>query len=315
MAPPHVRNRMGSGQDEDCELEFDLERLINDTLTCGVSGESPSLLPAPAPHKELDHAHHLPVGAHRGQMPQEAQHHDTHDGPGGDMSVRINNYERLFACAEHLASVKKSLDEITKEHQEDELVQPAAWQARQQKIQELQHTVSSIYFQMAEELGISVPSIEPGHDSTDQLLTLLQRFIPRDQLGNLLSIGSIPHFCGEACVGPCRFHRKGKCFDGPLCRFCHCPGEHVGAVKKISKKSRKAKKSPKKDGMPGDKANSTTALAALFAALDVSNDQDQRAYYPPCVMGPGGAPVGGYGAQQQDFVPFNWANSHVPPIY
>jgi hypothetical protein len=57
----------------------------------------------------------------------------------------------------------------------------------------------------------------------------------------MMSIGSIPHAHGVACVGPCRFHRKGKCFDGSLCRFCHFPDEHPGAVKKTQRKPKKAR--------------------------------------------------------------------------
>jgi hypothetical protein len=194
----------------------------------------------------------------------------------GDMSVRINNYERLFACAEHLASAKKQVDELIKEQEERQAQFPpgsAEWSAGQGKIAQLKSTIGRICMQMAEEIGITVPPMDPIH-AEETLVPLIYRCIPRDHAGQLLSIGSIPHFCGEACVGPCRFHRKGKCFDGPLCRFCHLDGPHPGAVKKVPKKSRKAKKSPKRDGMPenGMPGGNTNALAALFAALDVSTD-------------------------------------------
>jgi hypothetical protein len=46
----------------------------------------------------------------------------------------------------------------------------------------------------------------------------------------LTSIGSIPNIQTGAnfSVGLCRFHVKGKCFDGTLCRFCHLRREeHV----------------------------------------------------------------------------------------
>jgi hypothetical protein len=129
--------------------------------------------------------------------------------------------------------------------------------------------------------------MDPVH-AEETLTPLIYRCIPRDQSGQLLSIGSIPHFCGEACVGPCRFHRKGKCFDGPLCRFCHMDGPHPGAVKKVPKKSRKVKKPPLSNGMmPGQVGvgNDQTALAALFAALDVSNDErPAENYFPPYGM-------------------------------
>merc|ERR1719160_734936 len=191
-----------------------------------------------------------------------------------DMSVRINNYERLFACAEHLAAAKKQVDELVKD---EGTVAPDVWVGQQQKISQLKTTMGRICMQMSEELGITVPPMDPVH-AEETLTPLIYRCIPRDQAGQLLSIGSIPHFCGEACVGPCRFHRKGKCFDGPLCRFCHMEGPHPGAVKKVPKKSRKAKKSPKKDGMPDGVpgGSSTNALAALFAALDVSTDDPRN---------------------------------------
>merc|ERR1719482_2311852 len=45
--------------------------------------------------------------------------------------------------------------------------------------------------------------------------------------GQLTAIGSIPYFTGGIanCVGLCRFHVKGKCFDGVLCRFSHISRE------------------------------------------------------------------------------------------
>merc|ERR1719359_596684 len=76
---------------------------------------------------------------------------------------------------------------------------------------------------------------------TAKFLLLLDRFIPRYR-GEPTSIGSIPHAAGDACGGACRFHRKGKCFDGALCRFCHLPDDHPGSVRKASKKARKARK-------------------------------------------------------------------------
>jgi hypothetical protein len=221
-----------------------------------------------------------------------------------DVSVRINNYERLFACAEHLAAVKKQLDEYVKEDEEFQKdgMMPT-YSQRPQTISELQTTVGRIYIQMAEELGLQVPPMDPKL-AEDNLTGLLHRVIPRDEYGNLLSIGSIPHFCGEACVGPCRFHRKGKCFDGPLCRFCHIPGDnHPGAVKKISKKSRKAKKSPNRNGY-GQQGEDQTALAALFAALDVSHDS------PADVRGAYGYPNGmGAYAQNQAYDPYGMSAS------
>jgi hypothetical protein len=243
-----------------------------------------------------------------------------------DISVRINNYERLFACAEHLAAAKKQVDELVKD---EGTVAPDVWAGTQQKIAQLKTTMGRICMQMSEELGITVPPMDPVH-AEETLTPLIYRCIPRDQAGQLLSIGSIPHFCGEACVGPCRFHRKGKCFDGPLCRFCHMEGPHPGAVKKVPKKSRKVKKVPFKNGMPGQvgAVNEQTALAALFAALDVSNDERPAdAYFPPYGMEQyqqpqydmaaqyghgGGYTTKGYGHPGPYLQ--QWANAAAPPL-
>jgi hypothetical protein len=217
----------------------------------------------------------------------------------GDMSVRINNYERLFACAEHLANAKKQVDELIKQQEASQInPDPTEWSARQGKIAQMKVSIGRICMQMAEEMGITVPPMDPQF-AEEALVPLIYRCIPRDHNGNLLSIGSIPHFCGEACVGPCRFHRKGKCFDGALCRFCHLDGPHPGAVKKVPKKSRKAKKSPTRNGMPdGVPSGSTNALAALFAALDVSTDDPRN--QPGYLQEPSfGSAMDPYAAQQQ----------------
>jgi hypothetical protein len=297
--------------DDDMNLEFDLERLINDTLTSGAQHESPDMAPHPAPEGPPP-SHPSPANASSGAS------HDAHEmstetaaiaelvnQQNVDMSVRINNYERLFACAEHLAAAKKQVDELVKD---EGTVAPDVWAGQKQKIAQLKITMGRICMQMSEELGITVPPMDPVH-AEETLTPLIYRCIPRDQPGQLLSIGSIPHFCGEACVGPCRFHRKAKCFDGPLCRFCHMDGPHAGAVKKVPKKSRKVKKAPFKNGMPGQVGvgNEQTALAALFAALDVSHDERPAdAYFPPYGMEP-------YQHQQYDMAP--QYSRDAPPAY
>jgi hypothetical protein len=51
------------------------------------------------------------------------------------------------------------------------------------------------------------------------------------------SIGSILHLRRgvQNCAGLCRFHVKGKCFDGILCRFCHMSrDEHAARTKNES---------------------------------------------------------------------------------
>jgi hypothetical protein len=302
MAPP-VR------ADDDMNLEFDLERLINDTLTSGATQESPDVGPHPPPDGPPP-SHPSPGNASSGASldaaelaSETAAIAELVNQQNVDMSVRINNYERLFACAEHLAAAKKQVDELVKD---EATAAPDA--GMQQKISQLKITMGRICMQMSEELGITVPPMDPVH-AEETLTPLIYRCIPRDQAGQLLSIGSIPHFCGEACVGPCRFHRKGKCFDGPLCRFCHMEGPHPGAVKKVPKKSRKVKKTPPfKNGMPGQVgvANEQTALAALFAALDVSNDERPAdAYFPPYGMET-------YQQQQYDMVAPHYSRDAAP---
>jgi hypothetical protein len=320
--------------DDDMNLEFDLERLINDTLTSGAPHESPDMAPHPPPDgpppSNPSPANASQSGAsHDGvEMPTDAAAiAELVNQANTDMSVRINNYERLFACAEHLAAAKKQVDELVKE---EGTVAPDVWAGQRQKISQLKTTMGRICMQMSEELGITVPPMDPVH-AEETLTPLIYRCIPRDQAGQLLSIGSIPHFCGEACVGPCRFHRKGKCFDGPLCRFCHMEGPHPGAVKKVPKKSRKVKKAPLSNGMPGQVGigNEQTALAALFAALDVSTDERPAdAYFPPYGMEPyqhpqydavaphynrDAAPAYGAGYGHGMYQP--WANGGVPLIY
>lgn len=100
--------------------------------------------------------------------------------------------------------------------------------------------------------------------ATAALQELVLPFVPVPVDGVPLSVGSIPHAAGEACgPGPCRFHRKGKCFDGVLCRFCHCTdSDHA--------KPRPAKAAPKRTAKPKRKPAppDVAALHALFAALD-----------------------------------------------
>jgi hypothetical protein len=308
-------------------VEFDLERLINDTLTSGAPAEASHPLPSP------DSASAGVVDKSLTEAAEAAAVAELVSSANADMSVRINNYEKLFACAEHLAAAKKQVDELVK----DEATTPATEKAeQQQKISQLKLAMGRICMQMSEELGITVPEMNPVH-AEETLIPLIYRCIPRDPAGNLLSIGSIPHFCGEACVGPCRFHRKGKCFDGPLCRFCHMDGPHPGAVKKVPKKSRKVKRvAPnfKLDamGMPiqdGSEMGNPNALAALFAALDVSTDDPRNAdpYFPPYGFDPYAqhmapydmpsytrdAPPAYAGTYGHGFQP--WANGGVPLIY
>lgn len=108
--------------------------------------------------------------------------------------------------------------------------------------------------------GAAVPSVKSQGAATDALHDLVRPFVPEEE-GVALSVGSIPHMCGEACVpGACRFHRKGKCFDGLLCRFCHCAGDHAKPVKP------RAQPKPRGRAEPVD----VRALQALFAALDTA---------------------------------------------
>jgi len=312
MAPPRTAD----------DVEFDLERLINDTLTSGVPAEAHPGAPSPAG------ASSGVVDKSLAEAADAAAIAELVSSANADMSVRINNYERLFACAEHLAAAKKQVDELVK----DEATTPAAEKAeQQQKISQLKLAMGRICMQMSEELGITVPEMNPVH-AEETLIPLIYRCIPRDTAGNLLSIGSIPHFCGEACVGPCRFHRKGKCFDGPLCRFCHMEGPHPGAVKKVPKKSRKAKKVvPQLDAMgmpiPDSEMGNPNALAALFAALDVSTDDAGHAdpYFPPYGFDPYAQHMAPYEPYTRDAPPAYagayghgyqpWANGGVPLIY
>jgi hypothetical protein len=108
-------------------------------------------------------------------------------------------------------------------------------------------------------------------------------------------------------------------------------------VKKVPKKSRKVKRIPMvgKGGMPGQVGigNEQTALAALFAALDVSNDErPAENYFPPYGMeqyqnqydmapqysrdaAPAYAAGYGHGPYLAQGLAQPWANAGAPLIY
>jgi hypothetical protein len=144
-----------------------------------------------------------------------------------EMSI-VQNYQLMQACAEKLTALKK--------YMEDPECNP-------QEVETLHKEFRSLETQLHQALAGAgtVPVERPPDESS--LTEMLDPFIPRCG-GTICSIGSIPHAYGMACVGPCRFHRKGKCFDGVLCRFCHFPDEHPGAVKKAAKKAKKTRKAP-----------------------------------------------------------------------
>jgi hypothetical protein len=115
--------------------------------------------------------------------------------------------------------------------------------------------------------GAALGPAVSGAGAGPALQELIRPFVPEEE-GKALSIGSIPHVHGEACLtGACRFHRKGKCFDGVLCRFCHASGEHVKPAK-----PRGAPAGPMA-ARPGKRGNEVDlkALQALFAALDTAH--------------------------------------------
>lgn len=111
--------------------------------------------------------------------------------------------------------------------------------------------------------GAAVPAVkQQAGSATAALQHLVRSFVP-EEAGEALSIGSIPHASGDACsAGACRFHKKGKCFDGLLCRFCHCAGEHP----KPAARPKALPRAPQR-GRAMEPADAN-ALAALFAALD-----------------------------------------------
>lgn len=113
--------------------------------------------------------------------------------------------------------------------------------------------------------GAAVKAPQQG-TATEALQGVVRSFVPEED--GPLSIGSIPHAAGEPCAaGACRFHKKGKCFDGLLCRFCHCGGDHT--------KPAKPRAQPK-----GRQPVDVSALQALFAALDSAAPVPPRARMP-----------------------------------
>lgn len=68
-----------------------------------------------------------------------------------------------------------------------------------------------------------------------KLFEKLEQVLPRNEVGEITSIGSIPHAGGHFCQ-PCAFHMKAKgCYDGVLCTFCHFHTGHSCAPKKTKK--------------------------------------------------------------------------------
>jgi hypothetical protein len=134
----------------------------------------------------------------------------------------LENFQLMQDCAEKLAALKKCQES----------------HAADSEVSVLEKEFAALQWQLYSALSPDAPKPE-GHS-----LSFLDPYLPKCA-GEATSIGSIPHACGQACVGPCRFHRKGKCFDGTLCRFCHFPDEHTGAVKKVVKKVKKAKQAQK----------------------------------------------------------------------
>lgn len=132
--------------------------------------------------------------------------------------------------------------------------------------------------------GAALGPAMSGAAAGPALQELVRPFVPEED-GKPLSIGSIPHASGDACLtGACRFHRKGKCFDGVLCRFCHVSGEHPKPSK-----PRGAPAGPLA-ARPGKRGNEVDlkALQALFAALDTAHPMPKQVAPMPsiCVWPP-----------------------------
>jgi hypothetical protein len=131
----------------------------------------------------------------------------------------LKHYELMKVCAEKLAALKKCQESSD---------QDGDVETAEEEFLTLQRTLHAA-------LAPQSAATPTGHN-----LDFLNPYLP-SHAGQMMSIGSIPHAHGVACVGPCRFHRKGKCFDGSLCRFCHFPDDHPGAVKKTQRKPKKAR--------------------------------------------------------------------------
>jgi len=101
---------------------------------------------------------------------------------------------------------------------------------------ELTTALETIACAAAASLREELPTFE-GADRAGAIETFLKAmvkpYVPVRN-GELTSIGSIANVQGgdAAYVGLCRFHVKGKCFDGVLCRFCHLSrDEHAVLVR------------------------------------------------------------------------------------
>ncbi|CEL98788.1 unnamed protein product [Vitrella brassicaformis CCMP3155] len=107
-------------------------------------------------------------------------------------------------------------------------------------------------------VALSTGALSPNLRITPKLISR----IPRDDNGNLLSVGSMAPLHDEGICKPCAFvHTKG-CRNGFLCLFCHHP--HA----KRKKNRRRERESDQENAQKHVKEQ--LELARLFSAMDIS---------------------------------------------
>jgi hypothetical protein len=105
--------------------------------------------------------------------------------------------------------------------------------AHQQRAEASEPQLWGIWYRAKTALAVDAPS---RATATEALQDLVTPYVPIVD-GQPTSIGSLPCAAGSSL---CRFNRKGKCFDGVLCRFSHIPD----AVPRKEKRKKKTPESP-----------------------------------------------------------------------
>ncbi|CEL92468.1 unnamed protein product [Vitrella brassicaformis CCMP3155] len=91
----------------------------------------------------------------------------------------------------------------------------------------------------------------------------IKAMIPRDEDGNLTSIGSIEHAKDPSKCQPCLFHHRQGCTNGLACRFCHFP--HTPRKKsRASKRKRLRQKAQQNVEDEAENALSQTTQLLLY---------------------------------------------------
>lgn len=104
----------------------------------------------------------------------------------------------------------------------------------------------------------------------------IKKFVVRDDDGQKLSLGSVQHLLapiGTICR-PCEFHRRGKCYRGEQCFYCHF--WHTRKQSRREARSNKTDTSPAKQRR--DRRKRCAARAKQIDQADATDSDDDEAY-------------------------------------